>query len=304
MNLVSKKIVLCVLLLPLIFLSCREKEVFPPPAPPSAPAIRVAGFRASRILNSYPNHQFPSKEYWASVGVQMAAKFDSTGAGGIWIVSLYLDDGTTQLNFPIPGHYPYITYRMDDQNDAYLDYFDRTGLKIWLQVEPGAADIDTLIYFVLNRYKNHPCVAGFGIDGEWYKTRQYSGGKKITDAEAEHWEKKVKKVNPTYSLFLKHYSASHMPPNYRGDIIFVDDSQGFGYATYPFNEMVTEFSAWGRRFFPNPVAFQYGYPNDRPWWSKLSDPPGDIGRALIGSIPNCYGLFWVDFTISEVFPIQ
>jgi hypothetical protein len=68
------------------------------------------------------------------------------------------------------------------------------------------------------------------------------------------------------------------------------------------DEMVDEFKDWGGTFAPSPVGFQYGYPKDRRWWSKLSDPPGDLGRTLIKEIPNTASLYWVDFTADEIWP--
>jgi hypothetical protein len=71
----------------------------------------VAGFRASRILSNYPNRQFPSPEYWISAGQRMAQKFSGASPAGIWIVSLYQDNGVTQMNFPGNGNsYPYIQF--------------------------------------------------------------------------------------------------------------------------------------------------------------------------------------------------
>jgi hypothetical protein len=60
--------------------------------------------------------------------------------------------------------------------------------------------------------------------------------------------------------------------------------------------------AWSRAFAPAPVAFQYGYRSDRRWWRHLDDPPADIGRRILDAAPNTEGLFWVDFTVLEVFP--
>jgi len=94
------------------------------------------GFRASRILNSYPNHKFPSADYWADAGNFISTKFDSSIPSAIWIVSLYCEDGYTQLNFPNPGgNYQYIWFTSDDKNEEYLTKFDSLGFKIWLQVE-------------------------------------------------------------------------------------------------------------------------------------------------------------------------
>jgi hypothetical protein len=260
----------------------------------------IAGVRASRILSNYPNNQFPSPLYWYNASEFVSNKFNGAKSSVIWIVSLYLSDGYTQLNFPNPGgSYPYVYFIGSDQNEAYLTLFDQKGINVWLQVEPGAAKIDTLIHIVLNKYKHHPCVKGFGIDVEWYNTHIYSGGQKVTDAEAKRWESKVKSIDSSYTLFLKHYGLSWMPPNYRGDILFIDDSQDFT----SLNALVSEFKLWGNKFKPNKVAFQFGYPIDKPWWSKLNDPVKTIGDALLTNISNCYGLFWVDFTINYIYPV-
>jgi hypothetical protein len=50
------------------------------------------------------------------------------------------------------------------------------------------------------------------------------------------------------------------------------------------------------------VAFQYGYESDERWWRHLDDPPADIGRRILTASPNTEGLYWVDFTVLEVFP--
>ncbi len=259
----------------------------------------VVGFRASRILGSYPNRQFPSPEYWISAGQRMAQKFSGATPAGIWIVSLYQDNGVTQMNFPGNGStYPYIQFISTDQNEAYLSRFDSAGVNIWLQVEPGAASMDTLITLVLGRYRQHTCVKGFGVDIEWFYANTNSAGRKVADAEALAWEAKVKSFDSSYSLFLKHYATSWMPPSYRGNILFVDDSQQFP----SLNSMVSEFKVWGSKFSPNNVAFQFGYKIDTTWWKQYADPPLTIGSALRSSVPNCTGLFWVDFTITTVFP--
>ncbi|MCI0513941.1 T9SS type A sorting domain-containing protein [candidate division KSB1 bacterium] len=261
---------------------------------------RLAGFRASQIYEIYPNQQFPRPGYWLNVGQQMAAKFPGTTPAAVWIVSLYCANGLTQLNFPSPGgNYANIDFLPQDQNEVYLNYFDQAGFKVWLQVEPGAARVDTLIHLVLKRYQHHPCVVGFGIDVEWLAAHQYNGGRKVSNQEAERWERKVKGFNPKYTLFLKHYGASWMPA-YRGQILFIDDSQIFT----SMNALVTEFKEWGSRFSPNKVAFQLGYDTDRWWWSAYSDPARTLGQALFDKIPNCHGVFWVDFTINQLFPIS
>jgi hypothetical protein len=68
--------------------------------------------------------------------------------------------------------------------------------------------------------------------------------------------------------------------------------------------MVTDFAAWGAHFAPSPVGFQYGYPRDKKWWSRLTDPPGDIGKAIMSRTPNTTDLYWVDFSAYEIWPAQ
>ncbi len=259
----------------------------------------VAGFRASRLLDNYPNGQFPGINYWPAAGKFFAQKFSNTTPGGIWIVSLYQSGGTTELQFPSSDSYPNVTFSSADSSESYLAALDAIGAKIWLQVEPGAADVDTLIDLVLHRYGDHPCIAGFGVDVEWYKANTHPEGKQVTDAEALSWETRVKSHNPNYTLFLKHWLTGKMPPLYRGDILFVDDSQDFPSLA----AMTSEFKDWSMAFPANNVAFQFGYPIDSVWWKQYADPMKKIGDTLLAVIPNCAGLFWVDFTVNKVYPI-
>lgn len=83
--------------LSLLFLSC--SEIFF--AQPDNAQI-ISGFRASRILSNYPNIQFPSPQYWGSAGEFISNKFTNSTPSAIWIVSLYLSNGYTQLTFANP----------------------------------------------------------------------------------------------------------------------------------------------------------------------------------------------------------
>lgn len=268
----------------------------------------VSGFRASRILSSYPNRIFPNEDYWANTGKLISEKFPGSIPAGIWIVGLFTsqDGGSIRLGFPneTSGVYSKIRFEEEDKNESYLNKFDESGLKVWLQIEPGFASVDTLIDIVLNRYKHHPCVVGFGVDVEWYEyTSVQTNGKRVTDSVAEAWERKVKLHNPSYTLFLKHYNRSWMPPKYRGEILFVNDSQDFNWGDDPFKEFIDEFKQWGKKFSPAKTAYQFGYKADTTWWKKFNDPFKVLGDSLFSAIPNCYGVFWVDFTLVQLFPI-
>lgn len=263
---------------------------------------KVVGFRSSRLLGSYPGRVFPSQDYWVNTGKSLAAKFTNASPASVWIVGLFWGNGEVRLGFPSdsgisPQH---VSFKNVDENEDYLTRFDQEGFNIWLQVEPGAANIDTLINLVMNRYKHHPCVKGFGIDVEWLNQDLYPpDGQYVSDSMAMHWEQSVKKIDTSYTLFLKHFWPTWMPPTYRGNILFVDDSQEFS----SLDEMKNEFKVWGENFPNNHVVFQFGYDPDQIWWSAYQDPMKTIGDTLFKNIPNCYGLFWVDFTINTIYPV-
>ncbi|PKN94222.1 MAG: hypothetical protein CVU44_07420 [Chloroflexi bacterium HGW-Chloroflexi-6] len=294
------------LILTLLFSGCSAAkpataENLPPQAQPKAtetPQAAEAALGAGFRYSTYGPPSDPGPQYWLSTGQRMSAKFPGSHPEAIWIVSNFLDNGKTSLSFKANSDDPNITSGNSDLNDAPLTLFDEQGLKVWLQVEPGNADMLTLIDLVLNQYKHHPCVIGFGVDVEWYKSDGSAEGTPVSDAEAKAWVKAIRAHNPAYRLFLKHWDPAWMPPTSREGIVFINDSQQFP----SFESLDDEFAAWGARFAPAGVGYQYGYPADRAWWSKLEDPAAEIGDAILGRSPNTVSLFWVDFTVLEVFP--
>lgn len=286
------------LILCLLLVSCAGDDPLtmthtPAPTPTPEPTLG-AGFRFS-TYGVTPN---PGPDYWLSVGQRMAAKFPGSHPEAIWIVGNFLGDGMTYLSFHAETDDPHITSGFVDMNEETLNLFDAQGVKVWLQVEPGDADMVTLINLVLNQYKHHPSVIGFGVDVEWYQSDGSAEGTAVMDEDAAAWVQAIRVINPEYRLFLKHWDTAFMPPTVREGIVFVDDSQQFT----SFDQLVTEFAAWGTHFAPAQVGFQYGYPADKTWWQQLADPAGEIGQAILTQTPNTTALFWVDFTVLEVFP--
>ncbi len=263
-----------------------------------------AGLRASSYGAGTP---FPSPSYWVDACDSMASRFEVTEPSVVWIVGI-MDShngtatGKTILNFPRPGGSPAyrnIYFRDTDENTAYLEAFQQKGIKVWLQVEPGNADVSTLIRLILDRYASYSCVTGFGVDAEWYRWSESTPeGVAVTDARAREWSELVRSYSPSYRLFLKHWKQEKMPPVYREGITFIDDSQRYA----GLDQMLTEFEEWGSFFAPAPVAFQYGYEADRGWWEQFSDPPAEIGRAILRRVPNAKELYWVDFTMKQIWP--
>jgi hypothetical protein len=252
-----------------------------------------AGFRFSTYGPDYD----PGPEYWAGVGQDMAARFPNATPETIWIVGRLRGEGTL-LSFPAVSDDPLIHTTTEDNNEATFKLFDRLGIRVWLQVEPGNAPVEELIHLMLQQYSHHPSVVGVGVDVEWYRSTDKPDGKAVTDEEAIAWLAAARSHNPDYRLFLKHWEISKMPTTARDGLLFVDDSQELA----SLEAMVLEFAEWGRAFAPAPVGFQYGYESDRHWWRPLDDPPADIGESILESVPNTEGLYWVDFTALELFP--
>jgi hypothetical protein len=269
---------------------CRSAAVA---AAPERPASLGAGFRFSVYGPRYD----PGPRYWARVGQEMAARFPGATPEAIWIVGR-LDGEGCRLCFPVASGDPLILGSAEDGSEAALSLFDELGFRVWLQVEPAFAPVEKLIHLVLERYGRHRSVVGVGVDVEWYRSTDPDAGQAVTDAEATAWLAAARSHDPRYRLFLKHWLTEKLPPTVREGLLFVDDSQIFP----SMEAMVQEFGRWARSFAPSPVAFQYGYLSDRPWWSTLDDPPGAIGSRILRAAPNTEALFWVDFSVLEVFP--
>ncbi len=260
--------------------------------------IKRAGLRSS----VYGFNSFPDTTWWLNATSDMAARFTGASPSVIWILGYTTDDGC-YLNFPNPfpdSSFNKIFFGSKDGNEKYLNYFDQKGIKVWLQVEPGNADVSTLIDLALSQYSSHSSVIGFGVDVEWYKTGKANNeeGEAVTDSEAAAWSARIKFYDKNYLLFTKHWLIEKMPPTFRADMVFVDDSQDFP----DMSSMINEFIDWSNAFSSANVAFQYGYNADRPWWGKLSNPPEDIGKSLIEKCSNISDLYWVDFTAYDIWP--
>lgn len=262
------------------------------------PRVAYAGVRSS----TYGIKPFPEPAEWEKAIMTMSGYYPGSTPVAIWIVGRLSSPRACRLEFPGGATaLPDIQFEDVDKHEAYLSRFDRAGIKVFLQVEPAHADMKTLIDLVLGRYGKHPCVIGFGVDVEWYREADRpEWGVPVDDETGRQWEAWVKAHTPAYRLFIKHWDLRWLCPTYRGDIVFVDDSQ-----ILPNMEaMVAEFDAWGEFFKPNTVLFQIGYPSDKPWWSQLAQPAKTLGQAIAAKIEQDCGIIWVDFTLREVLPLK
>ena len=283
--------------------SATATPVFTPTATPtSAGKIKWAGVRSS----PYGISPFPDACGWTNAMNTMAGYFPGSAPTTVWLVGEIYFDGTNSgqgLNFPNPGGTwdSRIQFASTDSYESTLNYFDTHGIKVFLQFEPGYAPLDQLFQVTYNRYGHHPSVIGFGVDVEWYKSQcDGCSNSTVSDTTAQAWETKVKTINPNYRLFLKHYDTASLPPTYRGDIIFVDDSEQNG----SYNNFLTEMTSFANLYYPADVVYQIGYPSDKSWWSGLTSPsPKTIGDELaLRTQQNNVGIIWVDFSLRDVLP--
>ena len=269
-----------------------------------------------------------SADQWGEVASDMQGYFPDSQSTMVWIIGSLKDDGV-HLEFDRPdwlteewlAEKPYrsldnIAFGEPDveghaSHEDYFDYFDEKGIRVYLQVEPGFSDVKTLMDILMEEYGSHPCIAGFGVDVEWYWGVEEDSGLPVTDALAEDWDTHLKEWNPDYRLFLKHYNADYLPPTYRSDILFVDDSQSFGSmngdALGQYDEnlddvlgFIPEFREFAKTFAGNEVLYQIGYGPDRMWYYTLDEPViQSLGERLAEVTDQNCGIIWVDFSLKD-----
>ena len=266
--------------------------------------------------NPYGFDEFPD----VSKTIGFAQKMEScyTGSLGTYILivgTVDEDIWTCHLGFPLSKKIDNTYGTKTDFYEDYLSAMDAAGYSVWLQVEPGDADIVELATEVMNHYKHHSCVKGFGIDVEWYKPEGTDGyGTKLDQETADSVLTAVKAINKNYTVFVKHWEDEWLPEAKTG-FIFVSDSQGFRdevdkktgkIKRTAYERMCYEFANWAETFSPCPVMFQIGYTSDmNKIWGSLQNPAKDLGQAILAEckdrgLTNDIGIIWVDFTLKEV----
>ncbi len=150
-----------------------------------------AGFRAS----PYGVTPFPEPDYWRNVGHEMAGKFAGVAPTGLWIVGQPGDNGECLQSFSSPGGaFKKAVFQKNDYNAVALEWFDANELSAWLQVKPGDTDVSMLIELVLDSYANRTGVIGVGVDVERVCRPANTGGKAVSDEEAQSWSEKARPV--------------------------------------------------------------------------------------------------------------
>ncbi len=286
-----------------VLLSCAALQVAAIPGASAGGRIEFAGVRSS----AYGIRPFPTAEGWRKALKTMSGYFPGSTPVGIWIVGRLHGASTgISLEFPHPGdgtdYGPLYNFAEVDKHEPYLSLFDANGIKVFLQIEPGFADVGKCIDLVLRQYKHHPCVLGWGIDVEWFRNARTGMDNAVaTDDLVKAWDARVKSYNPKYRIFVKHFRTADLPPTYRGDVVFVDDSQQFT----GLDGFLKEFKEFADFFYPNTVLYQIGYRADKKWWGELEAPiPKTLGERLAAGTRQECGIVWVDFSLRDVLPTE
>ena len=261
--------------------------------------VRWAGIRISTygMRSSFGRDNFPSESDMAGYAQKMASCYEGSTGAYVLIVGEIHDNGCS-LYFPVSGDYDYISGSKNDRYESYLDKCDEEGIDVWLQVEPGYANLVTLADIVMKRYSHHTCVKGFGIDVEWHKPVEGSDyGTRLSDADAKKVLDKVRSYNKDYTVFVKHWDMAWLPSRIDG-LIYVNDSQQFD----SMNQVISEFKEWSAHYAPLPVMFQIGYNADKWIWNTYTNPAKEFGQAIVDECNsgNDVGIIWVDMTLGSV----
>lgn len=262
-----------------------------------------AGVRVSSYGMAESFGRYPGVEEMTGFAAKMESCYEgSTGTYILIVATVDEDVWTCNVGFPLSRE---ISMAHGSETDLYEDYltaFDNAGYSVWLQVEPGNADLVELATEVMNRYSKHSCVKGFGIDVEWYKPEGTNGrGTKLSEEPntVTRVLSAVKAVNSDYTVFVKHWDERWLPDAREG-LIYVNDSQGFRGGL---SRMCEEFADWAEHFNPCPVMFQIGYESDKSRiWGSMDNPAQEVGKAILDACEtdNYKGIIWVDFTLKEV----
>ncbi|MFH0904519.1 MAG: hypothetical protein V1854_04945 [Methanobacteriota archaeon] len=277
--------------------------------------VKVAGWRCSDYGYQGNGHGQTDPPYFVCVAQSQADKFQGSKPGGIYILG-YIETTDCVLPFANPGwSIANVTYDPSMTNpDTMLSAFDAANMDVILQVEPGNADMPTLSGLIMNKFKSHPCVKGFGIDVEWYRN-----GIAIPSSVVNGMLTAIHAVNPAYKLVIKHFDASFLPVGVAG-VTYLMDSCGMG----SFSSAVSEYVAWANHFSGSELGYQMLYlgidnntgaecssgvncdcaPNDRAWWGTMINPEVQLINGVYAAIPsaNIYCAYIVDFSLGYTYP--
>jgi hypothetical protein len=277
-------------------------------------------------LGDAGTYPYPAPASWGSALTSIRAKFSNVPDKTMLLLvgevdtGAYLTDYGAIMWFRKPASAPRdpkIAYEPKPGLDLHklLRYCDDHNIRVYLQVESGMADVSRLMDIVMGEFGGaHKSVAGFMVDLEWYQNAEDGNdGTPMDNATAKMLERQLKCLIPylnangcvnrlsKWQFGLKHFDSEYLPRTYRGDILFINDSQGFASV----DAMKEELGDWAEHFAPNDIWYQQGYADDHDLiWHQNEDPNAiaDLGNILfaLGRPGQKVGFLWVDFTMRHV----
>jgi hypothetical protein len=98
--------------------------------------VIYAGVRSS----NYGIKPFPDPVGWQMAMAKMTDYYQDATPCAIWIVGRLKSPRGCRLEFPADSkQYTNVFFNDNDKHEPYLSHFDSTGIKVFLQVEPGDA---------------------------------------------------------------------------------------------------------------------------------------------------------------------
>ncbi|MGL1894107.1 MAG: hypothetical protein OCD02_20935 [Spirochaetaceae bacterium] len=212
----------------------------------------------------------------------------------LWIVGSYIPDGVKMSFEGKDSSSKNIYFSEFDFNEKYLSYFDDSKIDVFLLLEPGKSLIPSSISYILEKYKSHKSIVGICIDLEWLDpNNEYM----ITKSNIEKWIEVIKTFDPKYKLILKHWNTNNIEHYFNEDIIYVQSMEGINNE----QELRNRHALWSRKFYPSPIGFEFGFIEDKEYWSRYDNPITDIYNLLIGeNTTGEFSYFWNESSLLDV----
>ncbi len=329
-NLLPLLVSIAVVALPLL-IACTGTRIPGEDPKPNGPNVKYAGIRSSYygFADEDGQRRFPTPKEAATVIKNIAAKFEGAIPSAVWIIGgihgqdchlEFEETATTDPHIKFLGEYPDFWGNVrPHSHEDYLNEFDKIGAKIFLQVEPGRASMEEILRLCLDKYADHSCIVGFGVDVEWYPSDGETNGpgqgakQPIDKKELQNLVSLVQLYGKELKVMAKHWETEYVGGKpVVDDVIYFNSSQSEG------SELPRIFADWANYFSSNGVGFQLGYVGDSDynekngidsvdykWWKpggkgNFTDPITDFTKAIHSKMRNKnqeINIYWVDFTI-------
>lgn len=239
---------------------------------------------------------YPSKEQWIEY-LNELSRGNNNEPAILWVVGSYSNNGI-KLNFPgQDSDDKGITFSDIDLNEQYLEYFDKNDINVFLYIEPGKGELNSILNAIIQKYSHHKCIIGIAIDLEWYNTDINNPfGTLLTATGTEQILSKIKSFNTQYKLVLKHWDINKIQKYDSEDVIYLQSMEGIK----SLEELIDRHKIWSRFFYPNRVGLEVGFAKDMLFWSHFDNPIADIPSILDKYTKEKSSFFWSETSLYKI----